>query len=131
MFGGAKENTQKLQDAFETIIGNACKITGDISSKSAIRVDGHIEGNVSSDGTIAVTEKGFISGDVQSNELKVYGKVEGRIDTQKLHLYPTAKILGDINTQDLHIESGADYEGAVSMKKKTLDNNVLKQSPKE
>lgn len=125
MFGGSKNNADKINGAIDTIIGNACQITGDISSKSSIRIEGHIDGNVSSDGMIVVAEKGSVNGDVKSNELIVFGGIDGQISTQTLHLQPTSKIHGDINTQNLHVEPGAIYEGAVSMHKHVTDSSKL------
>lgn len=116
MFGSKNDNASKESGNIDTLIGHACRITGDISSKSSIRIEGHLEGNVTSEGLVTVAEKGSINGDIKSKDLVVYGTITGSITTQSLHVKPTSKIQGDVDTQNLNIESGAKYDGVVSMK---------------
>lgn len=126
MLGGSKKGSKGKSVARSdgiTFIENACRITGDISSKGSITIDGHIDGNVNSESTVLVAEQGSIHGHVTCNELIVLGSIDGNINSQTLHLQPTSKITGDINTQNLHVESGAIYQGAVSMHKNAADTS--------
>lgn len=124
---GAKDNNKAASiktNNIDTILGEACEIKGNITSKSSIKLDGRIEGNVSTQGVVIIAQKGAVVGDVSSKELVVYGSVEGTIHADSLHLQPTARIVGEINAKSLQIEAGAVYQGAVNMKQQQTAANT-------
>lgn len=113
-----KEN-KKVQ---ESSVGNNkiltdTKIKGDIISKSDFRVDGEIEGNVSTSGRIVVGKTGFINGKVECQNADIEGKISGTIVVKNLlSLKSSAKIEGEVQTQKLAIEPGAIFNVTCSMK---------------
>lgn len=120
----SKKNTSGHSVSIETLIGESCTIEGNVGSTGNIRIDGNIKGDVSAEGTVSISESGVITGDVKSNELVVYGRLDGSVYTQSLHLQPNARIQGDIHTQNLHVEPGAVYEGVVSMSGNNTPNSI-------
>jgi cytoskeletal protein CcmA (bactofilin family) len=109
MFG---KGSQKL----ETIVGNDTHITGKVSVKGTIRVDGIVEGDVQAD-WVVVGETGKILGNTRTRGMVVGGSVEGNIEaTETVELREKAKMAGDIHAPKLGISEGAVFDGRARMK---------------
>ncbi|MDO5685949.1 MAG: polymer-forming cytoskeletal protein [Neisseria sp.] len=106
--------------AVDTIIGEQCAIHGDLSSPQSVKIDGKIEGNVIAKGCVIIGEKAVIKGDIESQELVMYGQLNGNIRAKTVQLKNSAKILGSIATESLQIEPGAVYQGNVEMQTQVL-----------
>jgi len=117
-----------------TLIGKTCKITGNITTKESIRIDGHVIGNVETESVASVTETAVLEGDVKANEVFIAGKVTGIVIANKsLEIEKTSVIKGDIITAKLHIHSGAAFNGNVKMGDniKSVEERKLVQSKPE
>lgn len=92
------------------------KIIGDIISESNLRIDGEVEGNVTTAAKVVIGETGLIRGNLTCQEADIEGKLEGDLMIEGLLiLRENSKINGDIFTQRLHIEEGAYFLGACKM----------------
>jgi cytoskeletal protein CcmA (bactofilin family) len=97
------------------------KIIGDILSESNLRIDGEVQGNISTTGKVVVGENGVVNGNLICQEADVEGKIDGKLSIEGLLiLRETAKITGDIQTARLHIEEGALFLGSCSMRNASL-----------
>ncbi len=109
---GKKEEEIKLT----TLIGEGAEVEGNFSALGSARIDGHIGGNVSVEGTLIVGVSGRISGDVNADAVIVGGEVAGNIIApKKAELTNTAKVLGDIQTAVIVIDEHAVFQGKCSM----------------
>lgn len=99
----------------QTVIAAQCTIEGDLHTSNSVKVDGTVKGNIRSDAQVILGEKCTVQGDVHSTDLLVFGRLEGNVHVQNLHLKPTAKIVGNIETVTLQVDSGANYQGSVTM----------------
>ena len=109
-----------------TLVGKSCKITGSISTKESIRIDGHVTGDIDTDNHASVTEGATVEGNIKGSELYIAGKVTGNITATKIiELARTANITGDMITAKLHVHSGAIFNGRTKMGDniKNLDDN--------
>lgn len=68
--GTAKEGSTGLA----TIIAPGTEITGNIDSKGDIRVDGVLNGNISTTGKVIIGTAGKVNGDVQANTADVLAR---------------------------------------------------------
>jgi cytoskeletal protein CcmA (bactofilin family) len=128
MFG--KKQKDLMETAISTIISDGCKIDGNISSNSTVRIDGFINGDVSVNQGIIIGDTGRIVGNIKSTEAIIFGTVNGDINVQKLEIKSTGKIHGDISTQTIEVEFGAVYNGKVKMMEPGNSSqkvNVLKE----
>jgi cytoskeletal protein CcmA (bactofilin family) len=92
------------------------KITGDLVSESNIRIDGTVEGNVTSSAKIVIGEKGTVTGNLVCSDADVEGTLHGDAHINGvLILREKSTIFGDINTLRIHIEEGASFNGACRM----------------
>jgi cytoskeletal protein CcmA (bactofilin family) len=102
------------------------KIIGDIVSESNIRIDGTVEGNVTSSAKIVIGEKGTVTGNLICSDADVEGALHGDANINGvLILREKATIHGDINTVRIHIEEGATFNGACRMRRSSSTENNL------
>jgi len=98
-------------------VGNGTSLTGEASFKGMLRVDGHLSGQVKSEGgTLIVGNNGQVDADIEVAIATIHGTVNGDINaSQRLELGRAAKVNGNIQTPSLIIEQGAVFEGSCRM----------------
>jgi len=98
-------------------VGNGTSLTGEASFKGMLRVDGHLSGQVKSEGgTLIVGNNGQVDADIEVAVATIHGTVNGDINaSQRLELGRAAKVNGNIQTPSLIIEQGAVFEGSCRM----------------
>ncbi|MGN1398537.1 MAG: polymer-forming cytoskeletal protein [Erysipelotrichaceae bacterium] len=97
------------------LLSNYGQITGTVNSSNLIlRANSQIFGNcqILFDGLLE--NKSLIRGDVQCNNIEVFGKIYGNIKaTGKVIIRSGGEVYGDISTSDLCVESSAVIVGKV------------------
>jgi cytoskeletal protein CcmA (bactofilin family) len=98
------------------LIGTGTEIKGDINCNGDIRIDGTLNGNLTTRGKVVIGETGKTNGEVSCKNADISGKVEGKIIiSELLSLKPSSYISGDIVTNKLAIEPGARFTGNCNM----------------
>lgn len=88
------------------------EIKGTVKFSNDLVVDGKIEGNINSDGSLTVGENARIKAEIKTRSVIIYGKVHGNIEvTDTVELKANAELVGDIKAASLSIESGAIFLG--------------------
>ena len=99
------------------IIESSTKIVGDIYSKADFRIDGIVEGNITTTGKVVIGKSGKINGKINSSNADISGSVSGKIEVaETLSLMSESLIQGDIVTGKLSVEEGAQVDASISMK---------------
>ena len=99
------------------VIESSTKIVGDIVSKADFRIDGVVEGNITSTGKVVVGKSGKISGKLNCSNSDVSGSISGHIQiSETLSLMSESYIQGDITTAKLSVEEGAQVDATIVMK---------------
>jgi cytoskeletal protein CcmA (bactofilin family) len=114
---GKKDKIALDLQSISTIISEGCVIDGNIKAPAFTRIDGTVTGEVNVDEGLILGEKGIINGKVVTREMVVYGIVNGNIEVTTLEIKASGKVIGDIKTQSLAVETGAVYNGKLSMTK--------------
>jgi len=98
-------------------VGHGTVLTGETNFQAMLRVDGQLQGTVTSDaGTLIVGSHGQVDANVAVASATINGTVNGDIvASEKLHLGRTAKVVGNVQTPKIIIEEGAVLEGSCSM----------------
>jgi cytoskeletal protein CcmA (bactofilin family) len=93
-----------------SIIGEDLSITGNVTSKGEIQVDGQIQGDINC-GSLLLGDKSQVMGGVLAEDVVVRGRVVGSIRGLRVTLQAQSHVEGDIVHQSLAIEQGAYFEG--------------------
>ena len=93
-----------------SIIGEDLTITGNVTSKGEIQVDGEIQGDIHCS-SLLLGEKSQVTGGVMAEEIVVRGRLVGSIKGLRITLQGPSHVEGDIFHQSLAIEQGAYFEG--------------------
>ena len=96
----------------KNILSSDVEIHGNLKFSHDLIIDGKIEGEVTSDGSLTVGENARIKGEIKTKSVTVFGKVEGNITvSERCELKSNAELLGDIKAGTLSIEEGATFMG--------------------
>jgi Integral membrane protein CcmA involved in cell shape determination len=71
--------------------------------------------DIKGNGDLIIGEKGYVKGDLNVENLVVYGRIHGNIKAVSLEIKASGRVEGDIQVQELIVERGAIYNGKCSM----------------
>ncbi len=98
--------------ATRNVLSSDVEIKGTVKFTNDLVVDGKIEGDITSDGTLTVGENARIKAEIKTGAVIIYGKVHGNLTaTDRVELKSTAEVVGDIKAKTLSIEAGAIFVG--------------------
>ena len=98
-------------------IERSTKITGEIVSEADFRIDGTLEGTITTSGKVVIGKEGVINGNVNCSFADVEGKFSGKIEVKEsLSLKSTSSVEGEVIIGKLIVESGASFNAKCSMK---------------
>ena len=107
------------QEALSQNINRIChgtEIIGSINACGDMRIDGILEGNLTSKGRVVIGELGRIKGDLICKNVDVWGSFEGKITaSESTNFKAVAIVVGEIKTSKLYIEAGAKFNGSCTM----------------
>ncbi|MBT8245487.1 MAG: polymer-forming cytoskeletal protein [Winogradskyella sp.] len=131
MFSDKKQKSTMETTTKQNIIAQGTKILGDIESKGPFRIDGSIEGNVSTEGKVVIGKAGEVKGTLNAVNVDVEGKFAGKLVIKgTLSLKSTAQIDGEVQVNKLVVEPGATFNATCSMGAVKALNNGKKTSRK-
>ncbi len=114
----------------DTFLGAGSDFKGQIYTKGTVRIDGKIEGNVTSEEGVIIGDKGQVKGNISGKTVVISGKVTGNATASKrLEISPTGQLLGDIRTPRLAIAEGVIFKGNCDMGLDRLESAELKLDP--
>ncbi len=98
--------------ATRNILSTDVEIKGTVKFTNDLVVDGKIEGEINSDGSLTVGENARIKAEIKTATVIIYGKVHGNITaTDRVELKASGEVVGDIKAKTLAIEAGAIFVG--------------------
>lgn len=114
------------------VIETSTKVVGDIISKADFRIDGSVDGNITTTGKIVVGKSGKVTGKLNCSNADVSGSISGQIKiSETLSLMSESYIQGDITTAKLSVEEGAQVDATIVMKTgnqlKAVENNDINE----
>jgi cytoskeletal protein CcmA (bactofilin family) len=113
-----KERVQQVEQGTEniTLLGKGVDFKGIVSFEGTVRVDGRVEGEIHTTGTLIVGEHAVIEGIVSAGVLMNSGKINGTITAvEKVHILNPGVLVGDIRTPVIAIEEGSRFHGMCDM----------------
>lgn len=110
------ESKAILPSSNVNIIGSGTSIQGDIVCEGDIRIDGQVNGLVSTKAKIVVGPEGEITGDLVCQSADILGRVTGIIRVEELlFLKASAFVKGDVYTAHFEMEPTAKFNGRCYM----------------
>jgi len=101
-----------MSSSSRNTLSSDVEITGSIKFSNDLIIDGKIDGEVTSDGSLTIGENAVIKGEIKTKSVVVFGKVNGNIEVKEhCDLKKDAHIVGDIKAGTLSIEGGASFMG--------------------
>src|SRR6185503_15210293 len=99
MFGGGTRNQAKPSRSREYTahINEGTEIEGKVAFSGTVLVNGRVRGEIVSNDTLVIGEKGVIHASIRSSVVEVLGEVVGNIlATDRIELQPSCRVYGDI-----------------------------------
>jgi cytoskeletal protein CcmA (bactofilin family) len=115
-WGSNKESRGRGADQIENVLGRSLVVQGDLKADGAFRVDGTVEGSITSKGAVYIGESGVVHGDVTGSDVVVAGQVSGNVSCAgHLEIVATGRIEGDLDAKSVRIETGGVFRGTSRM----------------
>lgn len=98
----------------ETTLGEGVTFHGELSFERLLRIDGHFEGKLLSQGKVIVGPQGKVKANLDLREAIIEGEIDGNITCQeRLELRGQAVVHGDIQAKSLIVDDGVTLVGNV------------------
>jgi cytoskeletal protein CcmA (bactofilin family) len=112
----AKTGFQETTGKMDVYISAESVITGDLQTKSNIKIDGRVQGNVNATGNVQIGGSALVEGNVMGVDVQIAGIVNGNVSaTGGLVLFGSAKLSGDVKAASMEVEKGASYKGNMTI----------------
>jgi cytoskeletal protein CcmA (bactofilin family) len=96
----------------KNILSSDVEIKGSLKFSNDLIIDGKIDGEVSSDGSLTVGENAYVTGEIRTKSVVIFGRVQGNITvSERCELKSSATLEGDVIAGTLAIEEGATFMG--------------------
>ena len=99
-------------------IGPGVEFKGVISYQGSVQIDGRLDGELHTEGTLLVGEQAVITAKISAGSVISRGEIKGDIVAkEKVQLLATAVMEGSLNTPQLSMENGVVLNGTIEMTK--------------
>jgi len=104
-------------------IDEGTEIEGTYQFSGTVMLNGRLAGEIVSNDTLIVGEKGVVHASIRTGVLLVSGEVVGNVlASERVELRGKARVFGDVETPVIVVDEGVLFEGQCRMTKgKTLD----------
>lgn len=96
----------------ESVIGRNTRVRGRVTGEGDLRIEGHLEGDITLRGDLTIAEGGRATSAVDAEAVTVGGELDGDVRASGLvHLESGARVRGDIQGDGVAIDEGAELSG--------------------
>ena len=111
-----KERASADFGEIRAFLGEGTQFKGVLSFAGAVRVDGHLEGEIVGDELLIIGEPGQVKAEIEVGTLVVSGRVHGSITArERVELLRPSRVTGTIRTPCLIVAEGALFNGNCEM----------------
>ena len=99
-------------------IDEASEIEGKYTFSGTVMLNGKFKGEIVSNDTLIVGEKGVVNANIQAGTILISGEVVGNVlGTERVELRGSARVFGDVEAPVVVVEEGVLFEGHCRMTK--------------
>ncbi|NKB81048.1 MAG: polymer-forming cytoskeletal protein [Nitrospirales bacterium] len=114
------EEAKKKETLFDgehyTFLGKDVEFKGKAKFEGTVRIDGHFEGDITTNDTLIIGEHAVIKGTITGGVIISGGKIEGDLTASiKVQLLKPAIMVGNIRSPSLFLEEGVVFQGMCDM----------------
>jgi cytoskeletal protein CcmA (bactofilin family) len=111
---GAKGS--KPQNRIDCLIGSGTRVEGNVIFSGGLRIDGHVRGSIIAEegkpGTLVLSERSHIEGEIRAPHVVINGAVHGPVySSEYVELQAKANVTGDVYYNTLEMQVGAVVQG--------------------
>ena len=107
----------KKNDKSTGFLGKDTEFEGKFTFEGTTIVDGHLKGEIQSDGTLIVGLGGMIEAKVHASTLVINGEIHGDLIAEKrIDIHRPGRVFGNIQAPIIVIKEGAIFEGDCQMR---------------
>ncbi|HLF49344.1 MAG TPA: polymer-forming cytoskeletal protein [Methylomirabilota bacterium] len=106
------------RNGLTAFIDEGSEIEGKYTFSGTVMLNGKFKGEIVSNDTLIIGEKGVINADIRAGQVLVSGEVVGNVQaTERVELKRTARVFGDVEAPIIVVEEGVLFEGHCRMTK--------------
>ena len=99
-------------------IDEGSEMEGRYTFRGTVMLNGRFKGEISSEDTLIIGERGVVQADIRAGRVQVSGEVTGNVRaTERIELKRTARMYGDVEALVVVVEEGVVFEGHCRMAK--------------
>ena len=96
----------------KNVLSSDVEIKGNVRFSGELTLEGKLEGEISSDGTLHLGDSAVVNGNVNVGSIVVRGKLTGNVVAKdKVDIKTKAELFGDVRASKLVIEEGVTFVG--------------------
>jgi cytoskeletal protein CcmA (bactofilin family) len=125
MFGRSSRKKDIRHDEITAFLGAGTQYNGQFDFQGIVRIDGGVNGDINSDGTLVLGEGGCVQGRIRVGTIISNGRIKGDVEASiRVVLNKNSNLEGNLRAPAMVIEEGAVVNGLISM-----DFSPLEQIP--
>ena len=98
------------------LLSGGVSIKGSVKFRNSLLIDGQVEGEINSTGTLTIGEHARIRGEIRAKSVKVRGTVNGNIfASERCELQGGCTLQGDIEAPRLIVDENATFLGSAKI----------------
>jgi cytoskeletal protein CcmA (bactofilin family) len=99
-------------------IDEGSEMEGRYTFRGTVMLNGRFKGEIASEDTLIIGERGVVQADIRAGRVQVSGEVTGNLRaTDRIDLKRTARVYGDLEAPVVVVEEGGVFEGHCRMAK--------------
>ena len=128
MFKNNGKANGKATGELTAFLDEASEIEGKFTFTGTVMINGKLRGEIDSNDTLIVGEKGVINAQIRAGVVLVSGEVVGNVvGIERVELRGSARVSGDIEAPIVVVDEGVKFDGHCRMTRTGADVVALKR----
>ena len=99
-----------------TLLARGVQLRGEIHVEGTVRIDGRLEGEITTKGEVIIGEEGLVQGTITGGTVVCSGRIKATVHaSERVQLLKTAVLIGEVHAPVLMMEAGAKIQGVTDM----------------